>query len=249
MPLRAGLTAASLAVLIAGPGAGAAVRPRILVPAYFDPPSRTWTTALSAPAQTILIANPDNGPGASAQPAYGQLISRARTGGRDLIGYVYTSSGSRPISSVERDIDRWATFYGIHGIFFDEVSQSPAQLWYYRKITAYAHAHDATVVVLNPGTVPARGYFGLDAIVVTFEDTYAAFRHTSFPHWLRREPAVLEANIVYAVPDAADARSTLAAMRAHGVGVGYVTGAGTDGSNPYAGLPPYYGSETGWLSR
>jgi hypothetical protein len=55
--------------------------------------------------------------------------------------------------------------------------------------------------VLNPGTVPARRYFGLGAIVVTFEDTYAVYLHTHFPAWLRREPASEQANIVYAVPD------------------------------------------------
>jgi hypothetical protein len=97
--------------------------------------------------------------------------------------------------------------------------------------------------------VPARGYFGLGAIVVTFEDTYASFRQATFPGWLRREPAGQQANIVYAVPTAADAEATLATMHARGVGVGYVTSEGANGANPYAGLPAYYGSETGWLGR
>jgi hypothetical protein len=240
---------ALLAALAAYSSATTDSAARMIVPAYFDPPGRLWTKALTAPAPTILIANPDNGPGSSAEPAYERMITHARADGHLLIGYVYTSSGARPIVTVERDINRWAQFYGIHGIFFDEVSQSVAQLSYYRTVTNYARSHGATVTVLNPGTVPARGYFSLGAIVVTFEDTYAAYRHPGFPAWLRHVPAGEQANIVYAVPNLADARATLAAMHGHGVGVGYVTGAGQNGSNPYASLPSYYDDETDWLAR
>jgi Spherulation-specific family 4 len=226
-------------------GATTSYTPRMLVPAYFDPPGKLWTTALGAPDQTILIVNPLNGPGPSVVPAYRRLITGAQASGHTLVGYVYTNSGARPISAVERDIARWRTFYGIRSIFFDEVSESAAQLPYYRTITAYARTHGATLMVLNPGTVPARGYFGLGAIVVTFEDTYASFRHTPYPRWLRREPASEQANIVYAAPNAADAEAALATMHARGVGVGYVTN--ERGSQPYGGLPPYYDKETGWL--
>lgn len=243
--------AVSLALALVGLGASSRasepVTARMLVPAYFDPPSRTWTKALSAPDPTILIVNPDNGPGSSVEPAYKRLITRARASGHDLIGYVYTRYGARPISTVERDIARWASFYGVHDIFFDEVAQSAGQLSHYRALTTYARAHGSRITVLNPGTVPARGYFKLGAIVVTFEDTYAAYQHAQFPAWLHQEPASDQANIVYAVPDAADARATLAAMHAHGVGVGYATG--ETGGNPYAGLPPYYDRETDWLAK
>ena len=248
-----------VAVLLAVPVLGVATssranRPeevRMLVPAYFDPPSATWKKALSAPDQTILIVNPDNGPGASVQPAYTRLITNARAAGHELVGYVYTRYGARPISVVERDIARWTSFYGVHDVFFDEVSSSSGRLSYYRTLTAYAHAHGSHITVLNPGTVPARGYFSLGAIVVTFEDTYAAYGHAQFPAWVQSEPASAQANIVYAVPNAADARATLAAMHNRGVGVGYVTraGGGGGGGNPYAGLPPYYDDETGWLAR
>jgi hypothetical protein len=250
LPVLIGLMViAALATLAAYSGASTPPAPRMIVPAYFDPPGHLWTKALTAPGQTILIANPDNGPGTSPDRAYERLTRNARATGHLLIGYVHTESGARPVADVERDIDRWSTFYDIHDIFFDEVSQSSAQLPYYRTITSYAQSHGATVTVLNPGTVPARGYFGLGSIVVTFEDTYAAYRHPGFPRWLRREPAGEQANIVYAVPNAADARATLAAMRRRGVGVGYVTGSGQGNGNPYATLPSYYGSETGWLKR
>ena len=142
---------------------------------------------------------------------------------------------------------RWVSFYGVRGMFIDEVSERAAKLPYYRALAQAARAGGAALTVLNPGTVPARGYFGLGAVVVTFEDSFAAYRRARFPAWLAREPPGEQANIVYAVPSAAAARSTLAAMHARGVGVGYVTGA--DGGNPYATLPPYYGNETAWLSR
>lgn len=237
----------ALSVVSISFGASRPFTPRMLVPAYFDPPSPKWTKALSAPDQTILIVNPNNGPGTRVDPAYKRMITRARAAGHNLIGYVYTSSGHRPMSTVERDVNRWAGFYGVHDIFFDEVAQSAGRLSYYRALTTYVRAHGSTITVLNPGTVPARGYFKLGAIVVTFEDTYAAYRNAQFPAWLRQEPESQQANIVYAVPDAADAKATLGAMHAHGVGVGYVTGAG--GRNPYAGLPPYYDRETSWLAR
>lgn len=237
----------ALAALPASFGATARIAPRMLVPAYFDPPGRLWKKALTAPDRTILIVNPDNGPGSSIDPAYRRLISQARAAGHELIGYVYTSGGARAVSVVERDINRWRRLYGVGDIFFDEVAATTKQLPYYRAVTSYARAHGSRIMVLNPGTVPAQGYFGLGATVVTFEDTYAVYRHTHFPAWLRREPAGAQANIVYAVPDASDARASLAAMHARGVGVGYVTNAG--GGNPYSSLPPYYDSETSWLGR
>lgn len=244
-----GFSVVALAVVASSSGSGTRSLPRMLVPAYFDPPSELWRKALTAPARTILIVNADNGPGRDVDPAYKRLVARAQAAGHELIGYVHTSSGARPPAAVERDIDRWRSFYRVHDIFFDEVSDAAGQLPYYRAMTAYARMHGAALMVLNPGTVPTRGYFGLSAIVVTFEDTYAAYRHARFPRWLRRVPASQQANIVYAVPTADDARATLAAMHARGVGVGYVTGAGAAGGNPYSTLPAYYAREPSWLAR
>ena len=249
LSLVTGSLVIALVALATSSDASAPPAARMLVPAYFDPPSATWQKALSAPDQTILIANPANGPGNSVEPAYRRLITHARADGHELIGYVYTRYGARPIAVVERDIARWASFYGVHGIFFDEVASSSGRLPYYRTLVAYVRAHGGSLTVVNPGTVPARAYFGLGAIVVTFEDTYAAYGHAQFPAWLQSEPASQQANIVYAVPNAADAQATLAAMHKHGVGVGYVTDAGGGGGNPYGGLPPYYNNEPGWLAK
>ena len=65
-----GTLIAALPGLSGSGAAGAPVTPRLLVPAYFDPPGHSWTVALTAPAQTLLIVNPDNGPGTAVDPAY-----------------------------------------------------------------------------------------------------------------------------------------------------------------------------------
>ncbi len=83
------------------------------------------------------------------------------------------------------------------GIFLDEVAHDVVHLPYY---VALRRAIGDAFVVLNPGTVPARGYFALADVVVTYEGPFADYarRLALEPGWLRDVPPAKTAHLVYA---------------------------------------------------
>jgi hypothetical protein len=111
-----------------------------------------------------VILNPDSGPGSSADSAYSTVISQLQSVGAIVIGYVYTSYGSRSTSTVEADVYSWKHFYpSINGIFFDEMSNSTNEVSYYSTLTSYVHSSGMTVSVGNPGAETPEAFFQNDA--------------------------------------------------------------------------------------
>ena len=117
----------------------------------------------------VLVVNPASGPGAEAPRRLpGAVRGGAREGTR-VLGYVPTAYGARDAAAVEADIDRYASWYGTDGIFLDEAASGADALPYYRALAAHVRAAGERLVVLNPGVVPDRRYFGVADVVVTFE--------------------------------------------------------------------------------
>jgi hypothetical protein len=239
------IAALALGGLTADAGAQPGGALALIVPAYFDPDSQ-WQQIAGAGPGTVMIVNPDSGPGASPTGAYRQAITAARAAGVELLAYVATGYGQRPLRAIERDLTRYRDWYGLRDVFFDEASSSPAMLARYRRITDYARAHGAQRIVLNPGDVPPRGYFALASTVVTFEDSYAHYLRASFPSWLHDYPAAAQANIVYAARGAAAGEHAVELARARGAGLVFVTDERLP--NPYASLPGYFALEESWAA-
>jgi hypothetical protein len=136
----------------------------IVVPAYFYPsPNSPWNamTAAADEAPITAIMNPGNGPGNNVDGNYVAAVNAFRAAGGRVIGYVYSSYGSRPLAQVTADIDKYATWYGIDGIFVDEMANTgPAQkLDYYRNIYDHVKSIDpAWEVMGNPGTNTLEQY-------------------------------------------------------------------------------------------
>ncbi len=80
----------------------------IIVPAYFYP-GPLWNDMSFAASRVPLIAimNPDNGPDNTLNPDYVAAVDDLRASGGRVIGYVYTSYGSRDTNAVNTDIDRY----------------------------------------------------------------------------------------------------------------------------------------------
>ena len=175
---RAGLIAAAAStILVVGALASRAaerrtVCPEGLVPAYLRPEALLrWIEG--SPLPSLIIINPASGPGAAPDPGYRRAIAAAQAAGSKVLGYVPTTWGARPLSAAEADTDRYRAWYGVDGIFFDEAAHEAATLDHYRALAGHARAAGARVVVLNPGVVPARGYFDVADVVVTFEGPFA----------------------------------------------------------------------------
>jgi Spherulation-specific family 4 len=175
-----------------------------LVPAYFRPGEVADIAKDHAPR--LLVVNPDSGPGTQRHDDYASAVGTARDAGSAVLGYVQTGYGTRAPATVREEIERYRAWYGVDGIFLDETSHDAAHLDYYRELADAVRAAGLTLVALNPGTVPAPGYFALADVVVTFEGPaadYAAALARS-PDWLAAVPRSHIAHLVYAAsPDAA----------------------------------------------
>src|SRR4051794_28902827 len=156
--------AALVAVMLtAGPGApGHAQAGEItaLVPAYFYP---TWWVGsawddLNAAATRIpieAIMNPNSGPGDGLNLDYLVAVRSLHASGGKVIGYVSTGYGSRPAVEVIAEVSSYLEWYGVDGVFLDEMGNQFGLLDYpqlYASINGMAAARGVDLhVVGNPG--------------------------------------------------------------------------------------------------
>ncbi len=103
-----------------------------------------------------VIINPGDGPGVKLSSTYATWVVNLRAAGINVLGYVYTSFGARSASSIKTDIATYKSWYGINGIFVDEMSNKVGYESYYTALTAYAHSEGFPLVVGNPGTSVPR---------------------------------------------------------------------------------------------
>jgi hypothetical protein len=181
-----------------------------LIPAYVQPATVAELVRSSAHPRTIIL-NPSSGPGSARDGDWARTVELAHKRGSTVIGYVHTTYGARPAAEVRADIDRYREWYGVDGIFLDETAHTADKLAYYRSLMAYVHGREGEKVTLNPGIVPARGYFDDADVVVTFEGAVGDLDRAlgGAPAWLAEIPREKIAHLVYGA-DAAQMRKVVA---------------------------------------
>ena len=242
-----------LGLLVPGPRPAAAEQLQALVPAYFYPVGNPYWSELDAAASQIgvtAILNPNSGPGNSADPNYVTAVNNLEAAGGKVLGYVYTSYGSRSLAAVEADVNAYINFYHINGIFFDEQSNSPAEVSYYNQLDNYVKSlNPAYEVIANPGTntVPAYLTAPTADTLVTFEDTASAYSTYTPASWTSTYSPGHFANIVYGEPTTAGMLNDLQLAQANNAGYVYVTDDTLP--NPYDSLPSYWDQEVAAIAE
>ncbi len=208
---------------------------KAFVPAYFYP-GRSWTRAIdSRPPPSIMILDvTSSGAGSRPDRRYQATVGRAEAAGITILGYANTDYARRPAAAVQADIRHYESWYHVRDIFLDQVSSDRGSLAYYRRLGDYVHRSAGSMVMLNPGTYPARGYMSVGNVVLVFEGSYASYARLSVPGWAGQYPSARFAYAVYAVP--ADRVSAVIGLSRHRH-VGYLYVTGRAGTNPYATLP------------
>lgn len=233
----AALSSVAVAVVLTDRGDAAPTRPcrMTLIPAYVPPGALTRLVA-GSDRPRLIVVNPASGPGTHHLPAYERAVRAVREAGSQVLGYVPTGYGTRDQAAVKADVDRYAKWYGVDGIFLDEVAHSVDHLPYYRALSTHVRASGAKLVVVNPGVVPARGYFDLADVVVTFEGPFADYARAQRETlaWLQALPPERIAHLVYAA-SARQARE-LAASSPH---ARYVYATDGVAPNPWSAIPDY----------
>lgn len=231
----------------------AAATGRLLIPSYFYPASdssHSWTVMCNdASAQSIVILNPNSGPGTASDSTYVTAVKYCQRKDINVIGYVHTSYGARSITDVEAEIDEFYSWYGVDGIFLDEMSDDSSTLNYYSALHSYIHtkgssSHDLDVG--NMGTVSSTDWAlsnnAVDILVI-FEDSQSAFSSFTMPSWASSYPASDFAAIVYNVSSSRRMSSICSALsNTDKITYRYVTNLTLD--NPYDALPSYWTTET-----
>ncbi len=212
------------------------MRVRFAVPAYFHPsydPAAWRTLAAVGPELSFAILNPDSGPGHGADPAYLEPIAAVQAAGGRVIGYVDTDYGRRPGAAVLRDLMRYQSWYGLRGIFLDQVPTECDHLAHYRRLANAARGAGMDFVVLNPGATPDPAYAELADIVITFEGPWLAYRDHATAQWTGQHPPERFCHLVHSTP-AAELVAAYDTARKRHVGAVYITE--LTGANPWGSL-------------
>jgi Spherulation-specific family 4 len=219
------------------------------IPAYADPDvvPELWAGVLSSPTGSIVIVNPDSGSGRVRDPRYAALVLSARRAGLRVFGYVDTDYGKRPTDEVTEDVARYLSWYGVDGVFFDQVSSGLAELTHYRSLTDAVRSL-RLCVALNCGVGEIHsGYGEIADILCVFEGTGEAYADATFPAWMSGPSRSARLwHLVYDVPDQQGMREALARAAARPCDVVFVTDG--SGPNPWDGLPHYWASEVAIVS-
>lgn len=247
---------ATLALATAAPFASAI---EIVVPAYFYPswmPSQNeWhqlTWASQQGAQVTAIMNPGNGPGLASNSDYVSSVNEFRAAGGKVIGYVYTCYGvnhctpevppTRSTTEVLADAQKYANWYGVDGVFLDEMATQPGALPFYQAVSnGLKAAHPGWEIVGNPGVTPTAGYLPLANTLMSFEGSYNDFINGSFLSGLTN--AASTGAIVHSVGTVAQMQQVMGLARQYGLGAIYVTDGTMASGNPYLHLPSYWTAE------
>lgn len=235
--------------LLVAASAGVASALEVVVPAYFYPASAgsDWERLDAAVAEVPVTAimNPFNGPGEGFNSDYERATQSFTSAGGNLIGYVYSQYGSRPLSVVLADIDRYAQWYPVDGIFVDEFSNSsdPAVLDYYNAIYEHVKAIDpAWEVMGNPGTSTVEAYLthpAADRLMIweNFGSTYPA---QTPPSWTAGYDASRFVHLLHTLDSEATAADYVDLAIGRNVGGVYFTD--DELPNPWDRLPTYWDS-------
>lgn len=211
------------------------------VPAFF-PPSDWNRVTVAGASPAVMILNPASGPGSGPNPEFRQAVQQAKANGSQVIGYIGTNYGQRPLWQSEQYIREYRQWYGVRGIFLDQAPTSGTQqIGYYRALARYIHAlSPGAPIWLNPGVYPDRAYLSVASVIMVFEGPYQSYLGVHVPKWARHYPPDRFAHTVYAATrkDLADA---VRLSRDRNAGFLYVTD--NVAPNPYSALPSYWGHE------
>jgi len=158
-------------VVAAQPGASSTTG--LIVPLYGQV-GQEWERLIQAKeahpsVPVVAIVNAASGSGDARNPAYASAIDSLKAAGIVVVGYVSTREGGRPIKSLETDIAEWRSWYGVDGVYFDQMPQRSGMEGYYAYMTQFAKSHGMTVTMGNPGANTSLSYIGTVGTIVISE--------------------------------------------------------------------------------
>ena len=210
----------------------------VVVPLYADPNlSPQWAELVFAKiadplVPVVAIINPADGPGYEEDPGFLEGVQALHQAGIAVLGYVDTAYGETPPSVLEQEVGTYHEWYGVDGIFLDDMNASDSP--YYIDATADVRAFGMNYTMANPGSPVSD--MGVASSIVEYEGA-------GLPYALPQTNMTVGAVIAYHVSELPPT-SWFEAMHASGVGWVWLTDLG----NGYFDLPTYLSQEMAMLS-
>ena len=189
----------------------------------------------------MVVVNPSDGPGPSYNSTFASGIGQMQSAGVTVLGYVPTTWGTRAIASVESDIANFDRWYGVDGIYLDEMynheySGNGAFVpVYYSELTAYIRSLGMEKVFGNSGADIPYYFIGSVDTIGYFENGHAP-QLSVLGGW---HAQVGKGNFAFFAYNITSIDTSYLAAASDYVSYLYIT----DGVRPYpySSLPSYFG--------
>jgi Spherulation-specific family 4 len=224
---------------------------RLAVPSYQNPGSSAWNSweAQGSSALGIMIVDLDSGDDTTYHANVDEAIQKTRKQGIHVIGYTYTSYGTRNPTVIHQRIDALYQNYLVDGIFFDEAptdcnannSYFPNQFLYYQELTNYVRRKvGARITVLNPGTYsPEDCWMSITNILMNWENSggFSVYQtsYVDYP-WVHQYPPDRFWHVILGVPQA-QMQQAINLAQSRNAGWIYVSDSAT---SAYSQVPVYW---------
>ena len=208
----------------------------ILVPLYSGDPSQFQEILnLQSEYKSVhfsIIVNPNNGSGNASNSTYSEWINRSESAGITVLGYVFTSYGNRSLGTILEEVSNYSKWYGVHGIFFDEVSDNSSAESFYSNVVVQCQALGVDLTVGNPGDFVPYGFLPIFNVTVIYENPgYPSL--SSLEEYSQNVSKTRLAVIAYGVPFSSSEISSIGTV----AGVEYFSD--QDLPDPYQNLSSY----------
>jgi Spherulation-specific family 4 len=220
--------------------------PLYIYPNWYDKQKYVWKQVAIAAKKVPIVAiiNPNSGPN-NAPPNldYQQGIKDLLQAGVKIIGYVPSNYAKRDIKAVKADIDLYAKYFQVDGIFIDEAASSPDKLKYYQQVYQHIKSRSSDYrVIINPGVNIEDIYVNKQVAdtIVTFENDRSNWDNYRLPTYTKKYPPQNFAALVHTT-----------ANRKYNFGYVYITDDSihTANRNPWDTLPEYWQAEVNYIQK
>ncbi len=117
----------------------------------------------------VVTFNPNSGPGSSKDNTIATWVGKLKAAGVIAIGYTYDDYGTRSLTALKADADKYKNWYNADGLFIDEFTNKVGYETHYGDLTAYVKSIGMKMTMGNPGTDVPPSYVGKVDVINTTE--------------------------------------------------------------------------------
>jgi hypothetical protein len=209
------------------------------------------------PSVPIVVAfNPSSGPGSAKDNNIANWVTKLKNAGIIAIGYTYDDYGTRSLTALKADADKYRNWYNADGLFIDEFTNKVGYETHYSDLTAYAKSIGMKMTMGNPGTDVPPSYVGKVDVINTSEGKGyisltdpnligAGWVSGGYLGWHSEHDKRNFAVIRY---DISSLDTSYVAGYSEKVGLMYITN-GDDSNGRWFHVPPYFGTLVAALDK